>query len=205
LIACELIRWTWRPPRQSSSAKGRTLHSSKLCSFLPMITTPAWGLLAPYSSPEQPTTWWPRPAGWRASPTRWTQIPMSGCTRQGGFSMLPLSSRPRALLLGATLCHLSHPSQRPLPTGIALTSVPRWWPKVVVTPPAAALTTHGPRASSLGRSKDTSLPFGVPLHATGLAMIMTSVTPSRPGTSLTCSPTLLSGGAKVPPWITLTP
>jgi hypothetical protein len=127
------------------------------------------------------------------------------CTMQGNFFTSPSSSKPRALLLGIALHPLSHPSQRPSPTGIAPTHTPRRWPEAMVTLLAVAPTTRELGAPSPDRSKGASLPLDVPSHAARLAKIITSVTPSRPGATLMCIPTLPSKGVKALPWITLDP
>jgi hypothetical protein len=127
------------------------------------------------------------------------------CTMQGNFFTSPSSSRPRDLLLGIALHPLGHPSQRPSPTGIAPMHTPRRWPEAMVTLLAVAPTTRELGAPSPGRSKGASLPLDVPSHAAGLVKIITSATPSRPGATLMCSPTLPSKGVKALPWITLDP
>lgn len=61
--ACRLGRQTLRPPRQSSSVEGRSLHGSRQCS-LPR-TMIAQGLSASCASPAWPRTWRPLPDAWR--------------------------------------------------------------------------------------------------------------------------------------------
>jgi hypothetical protein len=56
---CALYRWTWRPPRESSSTKGKTLHGSELRTLSAMTMMPAWGLPAASASPVWRTTWRP--------------------------------------------------------------------------------------------------------------------------------------------------
>jgi hypothetical protein len=64
-----------------------------------------------------------------------------------------------------------------------------------VTPLATALTSHEPKAPSLSRSEGVTFLLGVPPCITGSVTIAMSVTPSKLGTTLRCSPIPLSNRA----------